>query len=156
FGQESRQIGRHSPERECFPPYLLMNRDCRGNEVVRNGNLFVFGKEDALVGLRPHVVQVLNVILSPKIGRSASSVEMIDRIWHHHFRRKNFFVAARNLQETVPVIRLEKKLMPWVRRDCEAPFDSNVQLGHVVLRHVNSSLANEMRCAARTKMLPIL
>jgi hypothetical protein len=49
-------MGCHSPERQRLPPYLLMNRDGGGNEVVRNRYLFVFSEEDALVRLCPHVV----------------------------------------------------------------------------------------------------
>jgi hypothetical protein len=63
------------------------------------------------------VIKVLDVLLPSKIGGSASGVKMIDWIRYHHFRRTNFFVAARNLQEPVPVIRLKKKPMSWVGRD---------------------------------------
>jgi hypothetical protein len=105
---------------------LLVNGDGGGNEVVRNRNLLVFGKEDALIGLRPHVVQTLDLFLPSKIGGSATGMEMINRIWHHHFRRKDFLVATGNFQETMPVKRLKEKPMPWVRRDRKALFDPDV------------------------------
>jgi hypothetical protein len=97
-------------------PYLLMNRDRGGNEVVGDGDLFVFREKDALVGLCPHVVEVLDAFLYSEIGGSASRVEMINWIFYHHFWREDFFVAARNFQEMVPIECLKKKSMPGIVR----------------------------------------
>ena len=53
-------------------------------------------------------------------------VEVIARIRCHHLRRKDFVVAAGDLQVTVSRIGLKEKSVPWVRCDRKALFDSNV------------------------------
>jgi hypothetical protein len=119
---------------------LLINRDCGGNEVVGDSNLFIFGKEDALVGLGPHMIEVLDVFLPLEISGGASGVEMINWIWHHHVRSKNLLIAAGHLQEAVPIICLKEKPMPRIFSDCKCLVDPYIDFVTSYLGIVNLPL----------------
>jgi hypothetical protein len=57
------------------------------------------------------------------LGKLAQS---LDGIRHHHLWREDFVIPPRNLQEAMPVKRLQKKAMPRIGCDRERLVDSVV------------------------------
>jgi hypothetical protein len=85
--------------------------DCGCDEIVRNSDLLVLDIKDALVGFRPHPVQALNSLLSFKPRAHAVGLEVIARVWRHHFRREYLLIAPCNFQIAASGIA-------WSRKRC--------------------------------------
>jgi hypothetical protein len=131
----ARQMGQEFPFLESLSRHLLVGSNYGGDEMVCNRHLFMLDEEDTLVGLRPHAIQALDLVLPPHYGLDASLVEVVDRVHAHHIWRENLLVPPGDLQVTVTAIRLEEKPMPGAFRRFKQFVNRHIQFRNVELWH---------------------
>src|SRR5215469_424431 len=103
--------------------------------MVCDRDFFSLNKEDALIGLRPHPIQTLNLVLSPQHCLIACLAEVVNGIHTHHLGCKNLLETPREFERPMSGVSLQHEPMPWILSGLQQPVDRNVQLGDIKLWH---------------------
>src|SRR5580692_11243192 len=122
----ARQMRQEFPFLESLSRYLLVGGNYGGDEMICNRYLFMLNEEYALVGLRPHAIEALHLVLSSRHSSDSSLMEMVHGVHAHHLRDKNLLVAPSDLQVTVAAVGLEEKPMSGVLRRLEQLVDRHI------------------------------
>jgi hypothetical protein len=82
--------------------------------MVGDCNFLALNEENALVGIGPHFIQTLDMVLSTQLNVVAGLGKVIVRVHGHHVWGKYFLISTCDFQVSVSTVGHEQKPVPGV------------------------------------------